>query len=377
MKVVKIITISLVLLVLMGCSGYLFMKNMDLNKSYEAATQQVTQLQAKLDAVGTFTDVFTVKADVKMGAEIKDTDLTLQTVPTSSVPTNVITDKATLVGKYFRIGFGPGQTLTSDLVMGDEYVGAVYDRDVFLDSIPVGTQVGDYVDIRVVLPGGEEFIAFSHKRVNARYENATKMRFDEADLWIYTSMMADRALYKSVGLKIYATKYTDPGAHDKVVAYYPVRREVVDIMNISANLTDTQRSNMWNQSLRSSIDAKLKFYADPLNKDSNKLAAGVQDEEGKYTAAEQYYQTLVEEIANNPSNNAGLVDPNNSTGTSTDTGNTAADGTTQVGNLNSGATEAPTVDGQTDASGNGNVIKSQDYLDNLGDDMFSDEAPIK
>lgn len=399
MKIVKIVSISLLFLILMGCCGYLFTKNMKLNKSYEAATQQVTQLQAKLDAVGTFADVWTVKTNVGMGGEIKDADLTLQTIPSSSVPTNVVTDKSTLLGKYYRIGFGPGQTITSDLVMSEEFTGAVYDRDVFLDSMPVGTQVGDYIDIRLVLPGGEEFVVFPHKRVNARYENATKLRFDESDLWLYTSMMADRALYKAVGLKIYATKYVDPGRDDKVVAYYPVRREVVDIMNISANLTDRQRADMWNESLRKSIDTKLKFYADDLNQDSGKLAAGVQDEEGRYSTAEEYYQSIIDTLTNDPANNNGLVDPNNpnagdtgsvgNTGTSdsgtggtagntnSGTGGTTSDGTTPVGNLNDGSAEAPTADGQTDASGNGNVIKSQDYLNNLGDDMFGDEDPIR
>lgn len=374
MRILKIITISLVVVALMGCSGYLFAKNKKLNKSYEASTQQVTQLQAKLDAVGTFADVYTVKANVGQGDEIKDADLILQTVPTSSVPVNVVSDKAAIIGKYFRIGFGPGQTVTTDLVMSEELTGAIYNRDVFLDSIPVGTKVGDYIDIRVVLPGGEELVAFPHKRINARYENATKLRFDEADLWIYTSMMVDKALYKSVGLKIYATAYNDPGADDKVVAYYPVRKEVIDMMNISQNITEEQRKNMWNESIRQSIDTKLKFYADALNQNSPKIAAGVAEEEGKYATAEQYYRAAIEAVTRNNE----LVDPN-ATGVTTDTTSDVitTPGTTPIGNLNTGGTQDTTTPQPAPATGTDAVNQSQDYLNNLPDDLASDDSPIE
>lgn len=374
-KVLKTVTISLVLLMLVGSTGYLFYKNMQLNKSYEAATNQVTQLQAKLDAVGTFSDVYTVKVSVRMGQEIQEEDLILQTVPTSSIPVNVITDKAELVGNYYRIGFEPGVTLTSDLITKEEYIGSVYERDVFLDSLPVGTQVGDYIDIRVVLPGGEEFVVFPHKRVNARFENAVKMRFDEADLWLYTSMMVDRSLYKDSGMKIYATKYVDPGAHDKTIAYYPVRKEVVDIMNINGNLTDTQRSRIWNSNLRASIDTKLKYYADPLNKDADSISRGWEEEEQRFESAAQYYESLLEDINNgnttNTNNSTGLVDPTQDGSNSNEE---------SMGNLNSGegdTSSAPTVDGVTDAQGNGSVISNQDKLDNQGENLFDDESPIR
>lgn len=372
-RVLKVFSITLSVLLLVGLVGYLLFKNMQLNQSYKSATQQVTQLQAKLDAVGTFTDVYTVKTEVKMGQEIKQEDLILQTVPTSSVPVNVIGDASQLIGNYYRIGIQPGVTLTADFVVKEEYIGSVYERDVFLDSIPVGTKVGDYVDVRVVLPGGEEFVVFPHKRVNARYENAVKMKFDEADLWLYTSMMVDRALYKPVGFKVYCTKYVDPGAHDKTVAYFPVRKEVVDIMNISGNLTDKQKARMWNENLRASIDAKLNFYDDPLNKKAPMIADSWREEEGRYNKAEEYYESLLEEINNNGgelTTASGLVDPTSPpvTGTPNE----------DLGTLEPipPSQETPNTDGQKDQAGNGNVVPNQDILDSQGDNLFDDESPI-
>lgn len=367
MRVLKVLSVTLIVLMLAGSSGYLFFKNRDLNKSYEAATQQVTELQSKLDAIGTFTDVYTIKASVKMGQEIKEDDLILQTVPTSTVPANVVTDKGSLVGNYYRIGLEPGITLTSDFISVEEYEGSVYERDVFLDSLPVGTQVGDYIDIRVVLPGGEEFVVFSHKRVNARYENAVKMKFDEAQLWLYTSMMVDKSIYKEYGMKIYATKYVDPGAHDKTIAYYPVRKEVMDIANVNRNLSTKQKKNMYNENLRNSIDAKLKYYSDELNEDSSKIASGWSDEESRYNQAEQYYQSILETLGEESANNDGdaLIDP-----TEDNTNN----GDENLGNISG---ETPSTDGQTDSLGNGNVVDSETIDESIGDNLFDDESPIE
>lgn len=368
-RILKIIFIILVVISLVGSSIFLFIKNNNLNKAYEAATQQVTQLQSKLEAVGTFVDVLTVKTKVKMGQEIKEDDLVLVTIPSSSVPSNVIVDKSGLVGNYYRIEIDPGIPLTSSLITKEEYIGSVYDRDIFLDSLPIGTAVGDYVDIRVVLPGGDELVAFPHKRINAKFEDAVKFRFDEADLWIYTSMMVDRALYKHVGMKVYATKYNDPGSHDKTMAYYPVRSEVIDIMNISPNLTDVQKSRMFNDNLRKAIDTKLSYYADPLNTDSGKLASGVNDEETRVKQAVAYYEAIIRDLTGDGSNQ--LEDPNNITDTSNED--------SQIGTLNPSDVynDGIQTEGGTDGLGNNSVIPKTDYLDNLGNDLNGDETPIQ
>lgn len=373
MKVLKVISITLVVVLLVGACGYLFYKNTQLNKSYEAATQQVTQLQSKLEAVGTFADVYTVKADVKMGQEIKQEDLVLQTLPTSSIPANAITDVQSLVGSYYRIGLQPGVTLTTDFVVTEAYTGAVYERDLYLDTLPVGLGVGDYVDVRVVLPGGEEFVVFPHKRINAIYEETVKMKFDEADLWLYTSMIVDRSLYRNVGFKIYCTKYVDPGAHDKTVAYYPVRKEVVDIMSIDSNMTAEQRDRIWNASVRESIDTKLKFYKDPLNKESAEIAGGMFEEESRYHSTQSYYESIMEALQNGDTSS--LVDPNNpSGGTSDNQGDQIGSLVDPNGGNNLPEHTVPTAPTQTTLPPMPNT--PTDSVDNGVNNQFDDETPI-
>lgn len=385
-KVLKILALLLIVGSLIGTVVYLFIKNSQLNEAYSAATQQVSALQSKLDAVGDFADVYTVKSPVKMGQIVREEDFILQTIPVSTIPENVVQDISQLKNKYYRISFTPGMTITQDLFMGEEYVGSVYERDVFLDSLPVGTNVGDYIDVRVVLPGGEEFVVFGHRRVNARYENAIKLTFDEADLWVYTSMMVDKALYGSVGFNIYCTKYKDPGAHDKTIEYYPLRKEVTDIMSISPNLTEQQRSGMYNENLRASIDIKLKFYSNPDNRDGAVISGMWSSETSRYQQAHAIYEQLIESIQNGDmqASDGSLLDPNAPMDSSSDTSGKSSSGDESLGNLggvgSGGSTDTsgdtPSMDGQTDADGNGSVIPNDDYVNSSGGDIFEGEEPI-
>lgn len=369
-KVIKVISLVLVVVLVLGSIGFLVFRNIQLDKSYKSAISQQTKLQAQLDAIGTFTDVLTVKADVNSGQEITKEDIIPQTIPTSAVPANAITDPNKILGKYFRIGFKTGLTITSDLIDNVVYDGAVYDKDVFMDSLPLGTKVGDYIDFRVVLPGGEEFVVLSHRRVNARFENTIKMNFDEADLWLYTSVMTDRALYKTKGFKIYATKYVDPGRDNKVTSYYPVRKEVMDIVAITSNLSAEQKGKMWNENLRKSIDAKLAFYNDDNNKNSSLIASANSEEQSRYKEAEEFYKEALADIEETKSSSPSSEDLSPSDD-DVDLGNLGGDST-------STSSEAPAnTDGQTDAAGNGSVIKSQDYLDNLSSNLFDDETAIE
>lgn len=355
---------------------YEYMQNKKLNKDYNDAVQQVASLQSRLQSQENKTDVYTLKTNVQSGQEIKADDLTLTTYPVSNVPANAIIDLDTLVGSYYRINLQPGTLLTTDVVIKESYEGAVYDKDVFLDLIPVGTKTGDYIDVRVTLPGGEDFVVFPHKRVNSRLSNAVKFRMDEAELWILTSMMIDDALYSSKGFRVYATKYVDPGADDEVVGYYPVRHEVMDIARVSQNITQTQLKRMYNESLRNAIDTKLEFYNDDENPAGAAIASAWSNEESAVQTATTTYDTIQSGVADgsvSPEEAAstGLVDPT--------AGDSLTDQTMEaIGSLEDSAEGLGTVmDGTTDADGNQSVVPAGDQVDAIGTGMFDDTKPIQ
>jgi type II secretory pathway pseudopilin PulG len=369
MRKLKIVLVILAVILVIASITFLVVRNIQVTKSYEAAEAQITSLESKLDAIGYFTDVITVKTGVKMGQLIKDEDLTTVSKPSDELPENIVTDKKDIIGKYWRIGVTPDTEITFDLIDDEGYTGTVYTRELYMDAnLPIGLTVGDYIDVRIVLPGGEEFVVFAHKRVNAKYDDTLVMQFDEADLWLYTSMMIDRALYKPCGMKLYATRYVDPGKDNLTVAYYPMRKEAVDIMSINPNLTEEQRNRIWNESLRNAIDEKLSYYTDNTNKDVAKLVAGVAEEASRAEQAKQYFEELLKSVESG-SSETDLVDP--TTGVPE-----ATEGTTVNDSTTSDSTNV-VQDGATDADGNGSTVSQSEQIGNLSDDMLSDESTIE
>ena len=295
MKVKKILIILLVLLLVGGsttASVILFIKNTKLIADATEQAAQNVQLQQQIAAIGQLVDIWTVNKAVKVGDQVQESDLTKETVPVTAVPEGAVQDTSEVIGKYYKLSFGAGIPLTKDLFMDDELKGPVYIRDVFLDSVPVGIMPNDYIDIRVVLPGGEEFVAFSHRRIESLYQKAIKMKMTESDLWLWTSILVDRSLYKGYGLKIYATKYEDPGLPNEAKPYYPLRKEVIDIASISKNLSKKDIDKIYNKDLRAAVYKKLAYWADENNEDTSKIVSGVTEEESRYDLAQAYWESI-------------------------------------------------------------------------------------
>ena len=295
MKVKKILIILLVLLLVGGsttASVILFIKNTKLIADATEQAAQNVQLQQQIAAIGQLVDIWTINKAVKVGDQVQESDLTRETVPVTAVPEGAVHDTSEVIGKYYKLSFGAGVPLTKDLFMDDELKGPVYIRDVFLDSVPVGIMPNDYIDIRVVLPGGEEFVAFSHRRIESLYQKAIKMKMTESDLWLWTSILVDRSLYKGYGLKIYATKYEDPGLPNEAKPYYPLRKEVIDIASISKNLSKKDIDKIYNKDLRAAVYKKLAYWADENNEDTSKIVSGVTEEESRYDLAQAYWESI-------------------------------------------------------------------------------------
>ena len=107
--------------------------------------------------------------------------------------------------------------------------------------LPVDLTAGDYIDVRVMLPNGQDFVVLSKKRVDLPYingmesENTIWMEMSEDE--ILTMSCAIVEAYRINGSKLYATKYTDPGYQNKADITYPISLEVKQLIQSDPNVT--------------------------------------------------------------------------------------------------------------------------------------------
>lgn len=269
-----------------AASIYFYTQYNSITAERDQLVQQNGELQIAIDAIGPITEVYTVTTDVIAGAEVQEEQLTLQTIPVSSVTDAYCKSKTEILGKYWKINMSPGVSVTKDCLMEDAMENILYERDLSFTYLPLGIKVGDYVDIRVVLPYGEEFVVLSHQRVRQLVEqtNTIKLVLTEAENTLWNSALKDVALFGTKGLSVYVTKYIEPGITDHAITYYPVRAEMEVTVKLNPNIIDKNRCV--NSKLRQEIDYLL-TQVDEI--DASNLVSGVAAEASSINNSKSNY----------------------------------------------------------------------------------------
>ena len=108
--------------------------------------------------------------------------------------------------------------------------------------LPMDLTTGDYVDIRVLLPSGQDYIVVSKKEVTIPSINGVD---SEDTIWI--NLTEDEILhmscaiidtYKITGAKIYATKYTEAGMQEAATPTYPLSENTTALLTSNPNILE-------------------------------------------------------------------------------------------------------------------------------------------
>ena len=116
--------------------------------------------------------------------------------------------------------------------------------DVVMDEIPVGLEEGDYVDVRISFPLGQDYIAISHKKALGITGNTVKLIVVEHDFYRYESMKTDMATYQST--KVYGVKYVEAGLQKKGKVYYPPTLDIIKQSILDPNMDSQDFMTMIN-----------------------------------------------------------------------------------------------------------------------------------
>jgi len=112
--------------------------------------------------------------------------------------------------------------------------------------LPVDLVTGDYVDVRLQLPNGQDFIVASKKRVKipdvaGEYLTDTvQMNLSEDEILSLSCAIVEA--YKIEGAKLYATKYTEAGLQQASSPTYVVNNEVANLMESDPNIVDKAKN---------------------------------------------------------------------------------------------------------------------------------------
>lgn len=195
----KLLDLRVILIVLLILSwgaafGLFYLTKQNTDSDLASKDAEIASLQEDLAAIGELVPAYTIVEDVPSGKCLEETDLELIEVPLS-MSTNLIQDSEELIGKYCKIPMTSGTVFTIDSVYEEPINSDMRYYDVIVDTMPIGLQVGSFVDIRIKYGTGSDYLGIVHRQVAEINGNTLKLILTEEDILTYSSMLIENIIY--------------------------------------------------------------------------------------------------------------------------------------------------------------------------------------
>ena len=208
---------------------------------------------------------YVLNRDIKSGEEITSADLILKTVSIDTIPADFVTSdivtklsqqvqdnsniqsEETAQKKVAKIDLTKGTVVSQNMIQDSD---AKTTNDVRLQEfnmidLPSDLQDNEYIDIRLVLPSGQDYIVVSKKCVKKSTEETMWLELREDEIVTMSNAIVEAYIMK--GSRLYATRYVEPGMQTVATPTYPVSREVMALIEKNPNIEQEARNALYNR----------------------------------------------------------------------------------------------------------------------------------
>lgn len=233
--------------------------------------------------------VYIVSTEIKSGDTVTMDKLKTQTLNSSLIPSNVLTsselesksnvtdENGNLIKKVniiSKINLKPGTVITTDMVKVEGEV-AKDVRKVEYNAIQLTSQIetGKYVDVRLRLPSGGDYIVVSRKKIEIPsidgIDSLNTVWFELSEAEILTLNCAIVESYKIQGSLLYITEYIEPGLQESATVNYTPNNEVYELIQKDPNCVENAVAEI--------VARNRALSRNPINTNLNKNSAGAGD----------------------------------------------------------------------------------------------------
>lgn len=212
--------------------------------------------------------VYVLNTDVKSGETIDASMITKQQTYSNAIPSDAITVAELTEKTIAKIDLTKGTVITQSMITDSDEATDNTLRVQEYNMLRVSSQIatGDYIDVRLRMPSGTDYIVVSKKKV----EVPTIDGIDSLNtIWIKltedeTIAMSNAIVeaYQNEGAILYTTKFVEPGIQGSLTPTYVPSASVVNLITQNPNITNEARQAMFNRynnytSIRDSINGEL------------------------------------------------------------------------------------------------------------------------
>ena len=172
-----------------------------------------------------------------------------------------------------KININQNTIITSDMLALGELLTDIRKQEYNAVVLPTDLTSGDYIDVRMMLPNGQDFVVLSKKMVELPMINGME---SESTIWlemsedeILTMSCAIVEAYRINGSKLYATKYKDPGYQEAAEVTYPISAEVEKLIKSDPNVTEKAEYELQQRYTKALKDIREQYIHGEMQKEGN------------------------------------------------------------------------------------------------------------
>lgn len=181
---------------------------------------------------------------------------------------------------------------TSYVVAEDESVtDDVRTMEYNMLMLPINVAIGDYVDVRITFPNGQDFIVIAKKEIKNIQGNTVTFEMTEAEILMLNSAVVESYIIKASN--IYVAKYVEPGMQEKASNTYTPTPEVIRLINTDSNIVAEAKQELagkFNVDVRNDMNSSSGQYSEEAK---TNVEEGIQKQiENAKKAREEYLKGI-------------------------------------------------------------------------------------
>ena len=241
--------------------------------------------------------VYVAMQDIKSGETVSYDKLKLTAVSNTVIPANVLSVELT-EKTIAKIDLNKGTILTDNMLQESDAITTsdLRKQEYNMVILPSQIQSGDYIDIRLRLSNGVDYIVASKKIVEIPTidgidsANTISINMNETETMVMSNAIIEA--YIDAGSLLYATTYVEPGMQTSVIPTYVPSGTVQNALNANPNIEQEAKNALFarynqNAGTRTNIiDSTLAQYAQDR---VDNIEEGVQEQILKAQEERQLY----------------------------------------------------------------------------------------
>ena len=228
---------------------------------------------------------------IKSGTAITAADIITTKVSKDSAPADATTQ---VINGVAKIDLTAGTVLGTSMIntTSETLTADIREQEYNMITLPTQLSTGDFVDIRLQLPNGGDYVVVSKKQVLKCDSSTVWLNMHEEEIELMSNAIIE--YYIMAGSKLYATTYVEPGLQTAAVGTYVPNSEVAALINANPNITNVINSDRYSDALKAIRNNNIKSEVNKYSESAIENIENNMQEEIKTLkeSREAYFGTL-------------------------------------------------------------------------------------